>query len=92
MSLQPELKLYDYQFAYRKGNCTEYAIIAFVNTVTECLDDSYVTNLFIDFSSLFNTIKPNILIKVFGAPPWSNGSVLDHRSPPLVFKSRSGHI
>jgi len=27
-----------------------------------------------------------------GAPPWSSGSVLDHRSLPPVFESRSGHI
>ena len=26
------------------------------------------------------------------APPWSNGSVLDHRSLPPVFESRRGHI
>ena len=27
-----------------------------------------------------------------GAPPWSSGSVLDHRSLPPVFKSWRGHI
>ena len=27
-----------------------------------------------------------------GAPPWSIGSVLDHRSLPPVFESRRGHI
>ena len=27
-----------------------------------------------------------------GAPPWSSGSVLDHRSLPPVFESRRGHI
>ena len=26
------------------------------------------------------------------APPWSSGSVLDHRSLPPVFESRRGHI
>ena len=26
------------------------------------------------------------------APPWSSGNVLDHRSLPPVFESRSGHI
>ena len=26
------------------------------------------------------------------APPWSRGSVLDHRSLPPVFESRRGHI
>ena len=28
----------------------------------------------------------------WGAPPWSSGSVLDHRSLPPVIKSRRGHI
>jgi len=27
-----------------------------------------------------------------GVPPWSNSSVLDHRSLPTVFESRRGHI
>ena len=27
-----------------------------------------------------------------GAPPWSSGSLLDHRSLPPVFESRRGHI
>ena len=26
------------------------------------------------------------------APPWSSGSVLDHRSLPPVFESRRGHV
>ena len=26
------------------------------------------------------------------APPWSRGSVMDHRSLPSVFESRRGHI
>ena len=26
------------------------------------------------------------------APPWSSGSVLDHRSLPRVFEPRRGHI
>jgi len=29
---------------------------------------------------------------LFGAPPWSSGSVLDPRSLPPVFESRRGHI
>ena len=27
-----------------------------------------------------------------GAPPWSSGSMLDHRSLPPMFESRRGHI
>jgi len=33
-----------------------------------------------------------ILIMTVGAPPWSSGSVLDHRSLLLVFETRRGHI
>ena len=31
-------------------------------------------------------------IIIYRAPPWSSGSVLDHRSLPPVFESRRGHI
>ena len=34
----------------------------------------------------------SLLINAKGAPPWSSGSVLDHRSLPPVFESRRGHI
>ena len=64
--LQTEPKLDNYQFAYRKGRCTDDAIHTYVNTVIEHLEksNSYVRTLFIDFSSAFNTIKPDILIKL----------------------------
>jgi len=34
----------------------------------------------------------NIQYHSWKAPPWSSGSVLDHRSLPPVFESRRGHI
>ena len=34
----------------------------------------------------------SISFQVTGAPPWSSSSVLDHRSLPPGFESRSGHI
>ena len=34
----------------------------------------------------------NIYLFMLRAPPWSSGSVLDHRSLPPVFESRRGHI
>ena len=33
-----------------------------------------------------------VLVKITWAPPWSSGSVLNHRSLPPVFESRRGHI
>ena len=34
----------------------------------------------------------NVFTLYLGAPPWSSGSVLDHRLLPPVFESRRGHI
>ena len=64
--LQTEPKLDNHQFAYRKGRCTDDAILTYVNTVIEHLEKSnaYVRTLFIDFSSALNTIKPDIFIKL----------------------------
>ena len=64
--LQTEPKLDHYQFAYHKGRCTDDAILTYVNTVIEHLEKSksYVRTVFIDFRSAFNTIKPDILIKL----------------------------
>ena len=39
-------------------------------------------------STLIYILIPN---SFEGAPPWSSGSVLDHRSLPPVFESRRGH-
>ena len=39
-----------------------------------------------------STIKLQYSSWIIGAPPWSSGSVLDHRSQPPGFESRSGHI
>jgi len=33
-----------------------------------------------------------IVLPPSGVPPWSNNSLLDHRSLPPVFESRHGHI
>ena len=38
--LQTEPKLDNYQFAYRKGRCTDDAILTYVNTVIEHLEKS----------------------------------------------------
>ena len=52
------------------------------------------------FSPGWKTCLVYHVIKYFGttlpeserAPPWSSGSVLDHRSLPPAFESRRGHI
>ena len=63
------------QFAYRQNRSIEDAIITVLNYIYQHLDTSgsYVRALFIDYSSAFNTIIPNILInklKAYGVEPY----------------------
>ena len=52
------------QFSYRKNKCTEDATLLYNNLVVEHLENknAYVRSVFIDFSSAFNTLKPDIVI------------------------------
>ena len=63
--LLPEIEdnLDPYQFSYRKNKSTEYATLLYNNLVVEHLENknAYVRSVFIDFSSAFNTLKPDIL-------------------------------
>lgn len=54
-----------YQFAYRANRSTEDAISIALHTALEHLEHrgTYVRMLFIDYSSAFNTIIPDILIR-----------------------------
>ena len=58
-------KLDQCQFAYRKNKSTDDATLLLNNIVTEHLENknAYVRSLFIDFSSAFNTIKPDIVVR-----------------------------
>ena len=64
--LLPEIEdnLDPYQFSYRKNKSTEDATLLYNNLVVEHLENknAYVRSVFIDFSSAFNTIKPDIVI------------------------------
>ena len=55
----------DNQFAYRKNKSTEDATLLLNHLITEHLDNknTYVRSLFIDYSSAFNTIKPDIIVQ-----------------------------
>lgn len=61
-SLPPNLD--PHQFAYRANRSTEDAIAAALHTVLSHLEHlgNYVRILFIDYSSAFNTIIPDILV------------------------------
>ena len=58
-SLQDQL-----QFAYRSGRSVDDAITCFLDNVYNHLDKQscYCMISFVDFSSAFNTIKPNSLL------------------------------
>ncbi len=63
-----------YQFAYRANRSTEDAIAVALHSVLSHLEQqqSYVRLLFVDYSSAFNTIIPDILITkldTLGLPP-----------------------
>ena len=64
--LLPEIEdnLDPYQCSYRKNKSTEYATLRYNNLVVEHLENknAYVRSVFIDFSSAFNTLKPDIVI------------------------------
>lgn len=53
-----------YQFAYRENRSTEDAIAIALYTLLQHLEhkNTYERLLFVDFSSAFNTIRPNKLI------------------------------
>ena len=55
-----------YPFSYRKNKSTEDAILLYSNLVVEHHDNKnayiYIRSVFIDFSSAFNTLKPDIVI------------------------------
>ena len=52
------------QFAYCRNRCVQDASITFINDISKHLDkrNTSARILFIDFSSVFNTIQPHILL------------------------------
>ena len=64
--LLPEIEdnLYPYQLSYRKNKHTEDATLLYNNLIVEHLENrnAYVRSVFIEFSSAFNTLKPDIVI------------------------------
>lgn len=73
--IRPMLKQYmdPFQFAYTEHRSVDDATITCVHNISEHLDKqkTYVRALFIDFSSAFNTILPDILmqkLKAFSIP------------------------
>ena len=60
--LEKECLLYNFQFGFRKGYSTEYAILETVEKLKSAVDDQKVTcGIFLDFSKAFDTINHHIL-------------------------------
>jgi len=56
--------LHDDQFGFRKNRSTKLALLSFIDTVTDSLDNNdYVISLFIDLSKAFDTIDHTLLLK-----------------------------
>ena len=62
--LLPEIEDNLDQFSYRKNKSTEDATLLYNNLVVEHRENknAYVRSVLIDFSSAFNTLKPDIVI------------------------------
>jgi len=56
--LEKECLLYNFQFGFRKGYSTEYAILETVEKLKSAVDDRKLTcGIFLDFSRAFDTIN-----------------------------------
>ena len=59
-----QLKLDTYQFAYKRNRGTEDAVVTLIRLILKHLDKPKTTAraLFLDFTSAFNTIQPELLL------------------------------
>jgi hypothetical protein len=56
--------LFSGQFGFRKGHSTAMALVAFMDKLTELLDNNqFVIGMFIDLSKAFDTIDHSIMIR-----------------------------
>ena len=61
--LEKECLLFNFQFGFRKGYSTEYAILETLENLKSAIDDQKITcGIFLDFSKAFHTINHNILL------------------------------
>ena len=62
--LEKECLLFNFQFGFRKGYSTEYAILETVEKLKSAVDDQKITcGISLDFSKAFDTINHHILLE-----------------------------
>ena len=95
--LEKECLLFNFQFGFRKGYSTEYAILETVEKLKSAVDDQKITcGIFLDFSRAFDTTNHHILLEklhkygIQGLPQaWFSSYITNRKQHVKVGKTES---